>query len=268
MKYGFIIWAILGLGNQALLGQIPFAHAHNDYEHTRPLFDALEEGFMSVEADIHLIDGELYVYHDHPGELDIERTLEKWYLDPLMERVRANGGGVYSGYEGAFLLLVDVKTEAEPTYAILRKKLKKYKTMLRSYKGDKITRSGAVMVVISGNRPKEMVALRRKRLVAIDGRPSDIGKGYSSAYMPLISDHYRNQLRWDGEGDPGREQENKLKELAQSVHAEGKTLRLWATPEKESMWRFLLASGVDYLNTDELKRLHDFAVQQQNNGKQ
>src|SRR4030095_12119754 len=40
------------------------AHAHNDYEHTRPLLDALEQGFCSVEADIYLIDGELRVAHD------------------------------------------------------------------------------------------------------------------------------------------------------------------------------------------------------------
>ena len=35
------------------------AHAHNDYEHTRPLFDALDHGFGSVEADVHLVDGRL-----------------------------------------------------------------------------------------------------------------------------------------------------------------------------------------------------------------
>src|SRR5262245_58578952 len=33
------------------------AHAHNDYEHPRPLFDALDQGFCSVEADIYLVDG-------------------------------------------------------------------------------------------------------------------------------------------------------------------------------------------------------------------
>lgn len=27
-------------------------HAHNDYEHKHPLFDALDQGFCSVEADI------------------------------------------------------------------------------------------------------------------------------------------------------------------------------------------------------------------------
>ncbi|MEU9588105.1 hypothetical protein AB0D70_32420, partial [Streptomyces werraensis] len=37
---------------------LPRAHAHNDYEHDRPLLDALDHGFTSVEADIYLVDGE------------------------------------------------------------------------------------------------------------------------------------------------------------------------------------------------------------------
>ena len=35
---------------------LPRAHAHNDYEHPRPLLDALSHGFCSVEADVHLVD--------------------------------------------------------------------------------------------------------------------------------------------------------------------------------------------------------------------
>ena len=35
------------------------AHAHNDYLHERPLLDALDHGFTSVEADIFLVDGKL-----------------------------------------------------------------------------------------------------------------------------------------------------------------------------------------------------------------
>lgn len=38
---------------------LPRAHAHNDYEHARPLLDALDHGFTSVEADVWLVDGEL-----------------------------------------------------------------------------------------------------------------------------------------------------------------------------------------------------------------
>ena len=61
------------------------AHAHNDYEHTHPLFDALDHGFASVEADIHLVDGQLLVAHSR-SEVNPERTLQALYLDPLRAR--------------------------------------------------------------------------------------------------------------------------------------------------------------------------------------
>src|SRR6476469_2222716 len=73
------------------------AHAHNDYDHPRPLFDALDHRFGSVEADIYLVDGQLLVAHD-PVDLDPTRTLESLYLDPLAARVGANHGSVYRGH--------------------------------------------------------------------------------------------------------------------------------------------------------------------------
>src|ERR1044071_3148402 len=69
------------------------AHAHNDYEHPRPLFDALDQGFGNVEADIYLVNGDLLVAHD-PVDLDPSRTLESLYLAPLAARVKANNGSV------------------------------------------------------------------------------------------------------------------------------------------------------------------------------
>src|SRR5215831_8197157 len=69
-------------------------HAHNDYEHKRPLFDALEHGFCSVEADIYLVDGKLLVAHN-PWQVKPNLTLQSLYLDPLRERVKKNGGRVY-----------------------------------------------------------------------------------------------------------------------------------------------------------------------------
>src|SRR5437660_12585606 len=71
-------------------------HAHNDYEHKRPLFDALEHGFCSVEADIYLVDGQLLVAHNR-SQVKPERTLQALYLDPLRELVKKNGGRVYPG---------------------------------------------------------------------------------------------------------------------------------------------------------------------------
>lgn len=57
------------------------AHAHNDYLHTRPLLDALDHRFGSVESDIFLVGKQLLVAHD-PVELDPTRTLESLYLAP------------------------------------------------------------------------------------------------------------------------------------------------------------------------------------------
>src|SRR5262245_38461023 len=58
------------------------AHAHNDYEHQRPLLDALDQGFCSVEADVWLVDGQLRVAHDLK-DAQPERKLQKLDLDPL-----------------------------------------------------------------------------------------------------------------------------------------------------------------------------------------
>src|SRR5947209_11603808 len=56
-------------------------HAHNDYLHERPLSDALEHGFCSVEADVHLVAGKLLVAHEIEA-VKADRTLQSLYLDP------------------------------------------------------------------------------------------------------------------------------------------------------------------------------------------
>jgi len=65
--------------------------AHNDYEHTRPLLDALALGFCAVEADVFLTNGLMLVGHD-PRDLTPTRSLTNLYLDPLQ-----NGFGETKG---------------------------------------------------------------------------------------------------------------------------------------------------------------------------
>lgn len=108
------------------------AHAHNDYEHPRPLLDALDHRFGSVEADIYLVGGQLLVAHD-PEDLDPSRTLESLYLDPLAARVRAHHGRVYRRDRGSLQLLIDIKTEGEATYLELDRRLRRYKNLFTSY---------------------------------------------------------------------------------------------------------------------------------------
>src|SRR5262249_2179377 len=112
------------------------AHAHNDYEHKRPLFDALDRGFTSVEADVFLVDGNLLVGHDLKA-LRPERTLESLYLAPLADRVKQNGGHVYSK-ASRFFLLIDIKDDPRQTYRELQKLLAKHAEMLASVEAEKV----------------------------------------------------------------------------------------------------------------------------------
>src|SRR5436190_6302175 len=70
------------------------AHAHNDYEHKRPLFDALSHGFCNVEADIWLVNGRLLVAHDL-RDTKPEKTLQSLYLEPLRALAKKHNGKIY-----------------------------------------------------------------------------------------------------------------------------------------------------------------------------
>jgi hypothetical protein len=226
------------------------AHAHNDYEHDRPLFDALHYGFTSVEADIFLIDGKLLVSHTRP--VFKAKTLEELYLSPLDSILKANDGKVYPGYDGPFYLMIDLKSDGEATYTVLKAVLAHYPSF------NSINQKRPVIIFLSGNRPIDAVLNDPAAPVALDGRPEDLGKGYTEAVMPVISDTYSKWSTWNGKGKPDPDAFARIKVLAQRVHAEGKKLRLWAIPDNPVTWKELLAAGVDLINTDKLKELNLF----------
>ena len=130
------------------------AHAHNDYYHKRPLLDALASGFCSVEADVFLKDDTLLVGHFR-FELRKERSLEALYLKPLAGRVKANGGNVFKT-KAPFYLMIDFKADGAATYAALKKLLAKYRFMLTEFTPTS-TKVGAVTIIISGSRPRQVM---------------------------------------------------------------------------------------------------------------
>ena len=236
---------------------LPRAHAHNDYEHPRPLFDALDRGFCSVEADIYLTPDGLLVAHDRK-DLKPGRTLQKLYLDPLRERVKANGGRVHAGGP-PFWLLIDVKTGAEDTYAALDKVLAGYADILSATRDGKFERK-AVTVVLSGNRAKDTIARQKVRYVGIDGRPEDLDSDAAADSLPWISANWGLQFRWRGDGPMPAAERAKLKDYVEKAHKKGRLVRFWATSESEAVWTELLAAGVDFINTDKLGELQKFLL--------
>ncbi|MBL9128951.1 MAG: phosphatidylinositol-specific phospholipase C/glycerophosphodiester phosphodiesterase family protein [Verrucomicrobiales bacterium] len=234
---------------------LPNAHAHNDYEHSRPLLDALDQGFCSVEADIYLVDDRLLVAHDRP-KVHPDRTLEALYLDPLLARVKAHGGRVYPGGPPV-TLLVDIKADAEATYARLEQVLAKYRSMLTVFRTDR-TETNAVTVILSGDRPWKTMAAQSERLAALDGRLPDLDSNPSPHLVPLVSDNWRTHFRWNGADAMPDAELAKLRSLVAKAHAQGRRIRFWAAADRPEVWSVHAAEGVDFVNTDRLAELAAF----------
>ncbi|MEN6426041.1 MAG: phosphatidylinositol-specific phospholipase C/glycerophosphodiester phosphodiesterase family protein [Phycisphaerales bacterium] len=254
----------LGAAPQGEVAPVPRAHAHNDYRHDPPLLKALGQGFTSVEADIFLVDDKLCVAHD-AREIRPERTLQALYLDPLRQRVKRNGGRVYR--EGPrFTFLIDIKTAAEPTYRRLHEVLEECRDMLATF-GPDGRKEGAILVIVSGNRPLEFMQSQEVRYAGCDGRLTDLDSRIRAEVMPLISDHWGQNFTWRGDGPMPPEERKKLDEIVQKAHAKGRLVRFWATPDvqspaRDAVWRELLSAGVDLINTDDLEGLRRFLLEQ------
>ena len=232
------------------------AHAHNDYLHKRPLLDALDHGFCSVEADIFLIDGELQVGH-FAFQCRKGRTIEKLYLDPLRKRMQARNGHVYGPNDPPFTLLVDIKTNGEKTFSVLHKSLARYKKMLTTVTDGKETRR-PVRVVISGSRPQTLIEKTNPRYCGIDGRLGDLNSKKPAHLLPLISDRWSSHFSWKGTNAMPTAEKQKLQDIVKKAHQAGRRVRFWATPENENVWRELVAAKVDMLNTDKLDLMQTF----------
>ena len=244
------ILLLTGLTFATVVSAQPFpqAHAHNDYEHDHPLLDALTHGFLSVEADVHLVRNQMLVAHTRP--IIVRRTLEELYLQPLDSIVRHNNGRVYEKYSGTFYLMIDIKGNAEQTFLQLNKVCDKFPALF-DRKGGFLP----VTIFLSGNRPIELVLRDPAKRMSIDGRPADLGKSYDPAFMPVVSDNFSKWSDWNGDGKP---ELRRVRELAKRVHAENKRLRLWAIPDRPNCWEALLDAGVDIINTDHLAELETF----------
>jgi hypothetical protein len=255
---------------------IPLGHAHNDYEHDFPLYDALSWGFVSVEADIFLYDndgGNLRVAHDPVLDPTSLATIEELYLDPLATQFRVHGDrGVYAD-DKSFHLLVDIKTAGESTYGRLHEVLAEYAAAYEGFittyykTGDNEwdVVLGAMNITISGNRPRDTMLDQSLRFATYDGRVSDLGRDVSPHFLHLLSDNWNNFFQayeWDGVGAMPQEVEMAVKEVVDAAHSEGRLIRFWNLPQDNvNLWTPLVAAGVDFINTDRLGPFSDFSEQ-------
>lgn len=244
------LWMGLFLVTSTLFGQSiinqSLIHSHNDYKRSMPFYEAFINGAGSIEMDIHLHNGELYVSHDLK---DIKEgyTIEELYINPLVQLLQR--GQLDSYKSGAPLqYLVDIKSESHSTLTKLILICSKYPDLF----GDKNTLS-PVQLVISGNSPQPKDYDKYPNFIKFDGRPYINYTTKQLSRIALVSDNFKKYSSWNGKGRLIDQDLQKIKKIIASVHNLDKPIRFWATPDSKSSWEAFYQLGVDYINTDHTK---------------
>ncbi len=237
---------------------LPNAYAHNDYWHKRPLYDALDNGFTHIEADIYLRDGQLVVAHLLP-RLRMQKTLDSLYLKPLASCINGSNRE-FTCPDYPVMLMIDIKSAAGSTYIALRQLLEKYRPLLSSCK-DGVFKQGKITIVLTGHKPVELLRKETDRIAFVDEDLMQVQKDtINQNFYETASCRYSRMLDWIGEGPIPLKQHEHLCEFVRAAHHLGKKVRLWASPENKAVWNELLNCGVDLINTDQLDNLKNFLL--------
>lgn len=224
------------------------AHSHNDYEQQIPFWMAWRAGFGSVETDIFLVDGLLYVAHDS-SELHKRMKLETAYLKPLSDCIKNNNGYPYADRKKKLQILIDIKSDSIQTLKALIALLRKFPSL---------TESKSVNWVITGNRPDPKLFTRYPRFISFDG---EINKDYQKdalSRISLLSDNFKHYCVWTGRGDLPENDVSVLKSAVSKAHRLQKPVRFWNAPDEANAWNSLMLLQVDYINTDHIDSLAIF----------
>ncbi|MFT3711169.1 MAG: hypothetical protein QM817_26365 [Archangium sp.] len=228
-------------------------HAHNDYEHTRPLLDALDQKFESVEADVWL-DGTAEIGVSHAGP-PFKGSLKSLYLDPLAQRIADNGGSVH-GDGKPFFLWLDLKDGSTALQDALAAQLAGY-SFLTQFDDNGVATQGAVTVLLTGDdkAKKALVTRASPRPYARDSNDYSAMDPAADGKWASYAVNYYSFMQWDGAGTIPRAQQRQLENLINGAHATGRSIRIYASPDTPGYWAAAKAAHLDFINTDKLAEL-------------
>jgi alkaline phosphatase len=227
-------------------------HSHNDYRQNIPLLTAYYAGMGSIEADVFLRNGQLYVAHD-AVEISSEATLKKLYLEPLASFYRKNGNQAYKDSTHSLQLVVDIKQDYKNVIGELIKELSAYGDIFNSARNTK-----AIKIVLSGDMPLPVEFKNYPDYISFDGRPNTPYTDEQLKRIAMISDDLKSYTPWNGKGTPTKDDEKKLRAVIEKAHQQRKPFRFWASQDSPNTWIVLEKLGADWINTDHPEQLKEF----------
>ena len=191
-------------------------HSHNDYWRPVPLYSAIHAGCTGAEADIWLIDDELFVGHTRYA-LTANRTLKNLYVDPLLDLIEKQNppltyrtpdfypleseedaqqlNGVFDvDPSQTFVLLIDFKTTPSPLWYRFMDEIAplRERGYLTHYDGAKVVQR-PITIVATGKTPFD--------LLTANTTYRDV---FYDAPLPELADHSAQWLNPNREQDESR----------------------------------------------------------------
>ncbi len=219
-------------------------HSHNDYAQRVPFYQAYAQQVSSIEADVFLHDGQLLVGHD-VEDLRADMTFEALYVEPIVTLFARNGGRAFRDSDQTLQLMVELKSETDPTLRAVAALLGRWPEVF-----DPEVNPAAVRVAVTGRVPAPEAFDRYPRFLGFDG-------AWNADYTPeqleriaLISTNFRDFSQWNGKGTIIPAEKERLEQVIDRAHEQGKPVRFWNAPEGTTVYYTFYDMGIDYINTD------------------
>ena len=227
-----LLFAFCGLLNLVAQNTI-LGHSHNDYAQQYPLKTAFDARMGSIEADVYLVNNNLFVAHD-AKDIHPSKSLDKLYLKPLAKNVRKK-----KAYP--LILLIDIKSQSDSTLTAIIEHISSYSSFLEAH--------CPIQFVISGNRPHPEKWSSYPTFIQFDGRPDENYTPKQWTRVGMVSESFGKYVRF-GQKNMSQEVFERMKMVVDRIHTQNKKVRFWATPDTPDIWQTLMNLKVDFINTD------------------
>lgn len=256
-------------------------HSHNDYWRQEPLFSALKTGCIGIEADVWLVDNDLWIAHE---KQDLKRgvTFTRLYVDPLVKLLESRNNfspadgwtalGVYeSDPKQTVVLVIDLKSDSHDTWPLVQAQLAPLRERgWLTHVSDGELHYRPITVVGSGNTEFETLMSNSTYRDSFFDAPLDELEGsyYDATNSYYASVSFTEHLGLSLTGYLSSIQLEKLRRVVGEAHARGLKARYWGSPAwalkvRDRMWRTLSDEGVDLVNVDDLPGFRDWITRRE-----
>jgi hypothetical protein len=228
-----------------LTGQtvIEKAISANDHTRKKPLFEAIDAGFVGVTLEVQV---------NKAGYLVCGKNrFSEQYLTPLKSRIEAQNGWVYTDYINEFLIILDFQSDSNNCYKAFLSEIEPYHSIITYYENNKRVKRG-IKLILTGNVPKNEILKSSLRYCTLDEQINKLNTEIESNFVSMATLNFKKIFDWKGEGSMPNMQYHGYSTYVKLAHKIGRTVRVKKTPENDNAFGIISEAGADFIEVEDI----------------